>query len=80
LLAAADASAARAEAYDELAALCTRSGCGPRLSRELVRLHEMALAHAPSTPLQFTNDVGAAKVYRKRTRETARADARVDAL
>jgi len=78
LLAAADASAARAEAYDELAALCARSGCGPRLSRELVRLHEMALAHAPSTPLQTMSR--AAKVYRKRTRETARADARVDAL
>ena len=40
---------ARVEAYLELEQLCRRCGCSSRLARELVRLHEMALAHAAST-------------------------------
>ena len=48
--AAADAAAARADAYEALELLCRRCGCAPALARELVKLHEMALAHAASTP------------------------------
>ena len=44
------AKVARAEAYETLEQLARRCGCAPRLAHELVRLHEMALSQAASTP------------------------------
>ena len=45
-----DASMVRREAYEALELLARSHGCHPRLAHELVRLHEMALGQAMSTP------------------------------